>query len=56
MSRAQLMALKTGKKTTNMRLPLDKVGDSTKRTYPFYEISGDRSTLRFVVRTLTRLR
>jgi len=56
MSRAQLMALKTGKKTTNMRLPLDKVGDSTKRTYPFYEISGDRATLRFVVRTLTRLR
>lgn len=56
MSRAQLNALKAGKKTTNMRLPLEKVGDSTKRTYPFYEDPKDASTLRFVVRTLTRIR
>jgi hypothetical protein len=56
MSRAQLMALKGGKKTTNMRLPLENVGDTSKRTYPFYEDTGDRSTLRFVVRTLTRIR
>ena len=54
MSRAQLMALKGGKKTVNMRLPLVNVGDETKRTYPFYEDSGDASTLRFVVRTLTK--
>lgn len=56
MSRTQLNALKGGKKTTNMRLPLEKVGDSTKRTYPFYEDPADPSTLRFVVRTLTRIR
>lgn len=56
MSRAQLMALKGGKKTTNMRLPLKNVGDVTKRTYPFYENTGDQTTLRFVVRTLTRIR
>lgn len=56
MSRAQLMALKGGKKTTNMRLPLEKVGDTTKRTYPFYENTGDQTSLRFVVRTLTRIR
>jgi hypothetical protein len=56
MSRAQLMSLKGGKKTTNMRLPLKNVGDVTKRTYPFYENTGDHTTLRFVVRTLTRIR
>lgn len=56
MSRAQLMALKGGKKTTNMRLPLEKPGDTTKRTYPFYEDTGDKTTLRFVVRTLRRIR
>lgn len=56
MSRAQLMALKAGKKTTNMRLPLENVGDVTKRTYPFYEDTNDRATLRFVVRTLRRIR
>lgn len=56
MSRAQLMAIKGGKKTTNMRLPLEKVGDTTKRTYPFYENTNDPATLRFVVRTLTRIR
>jgi hypothetical protein len=55
MSRTQLNALKAGKKTTNMRLPLAEVGDSTKRTYPFYEDPADPSTLRFVVRTLTRI-
>lgn len=54
MSRGQLMALKTGKKTTNMRLPLANVGDTSKRTYPFYEDPSDVSTVRFVVRTLTR--
>lgn len=56
MSRAQLMALKGGKKTTNMRLPLEKIGDTTKRTYPFYENTNDPTTLRFVVRTLTRVK
>jgi hypothetical protein len=56
MSRDQLNALKTGKKTTNMRLPLKEVGDVSKRTYPFYEDAKDKSTLRFVVRTLTRLK
>jgi hypothetical protein len=56
MSRAQLMALKGGKKTTNMRLPLENVGDITKRTYPFYESISDKTTLRFVVRTLERIR
>lgn len=54
MSRAQLMALKAGKKTTNMRVQL-KVGGSTRRTYPFYEIASDPSTVRFVVRTLLRV-
>ena len=56
MSRAQLLSLMSGKKTANMRLPLKKPGDSTKRTYPFYEDPRDKSTIRFVVRTLTRLR
>lgn len=56
MSRGQLMALKAGKKTTNMRLPLANVGDTSKRTYPFYEDPADSTTVRFVVRTLTRLR
>jgi hypothetical protein len=56
MSRAQLMAIKSGKKTTNMRLPLENVGDITKRTYPFYENTNDPTTLRFVVRTLKRIR
>lgn len=55
MSREQLTALKTGKKTTNMRLPLENVGDDTKRTYPFYEDPTNPATLRFVVRTLTRI-
>jgi hypothetical protein len=39
-----------------MRLPLKEVGDVSKRTYPFYEDAKDKSTLRFVVRTLTRLK
>jgi hypothetical protein len=56
MSRAQLMAVKAGKKTANMRLPLKEIGDSTKRTYPFYEVTTDPSTIRFVVRTLTRVK
>ncbi len=55
MSRAQLMALKAGKKTANMRLPLKNIGDDTKRTYPFYENPEDPTTVRFVVRTLTRI-
>lgn len=56
MSRAQLMALKGGKKTRNINSALENVGDSRRRTYPFYEDTGDVSTVRFVVRTLTRLR
>lgn len=56
MSRAQLNTLKTGKKTTNMRMPIETVGGTSKRTYPFYEDPRDPSTLRFVVRTLRRLR
>jgi hypothetical protein len=55
MSRAQLMALKGGKKTTNMRQQLE-VGETMKRTYPFYEDVNDPTTVRFVVKTLTRLR
>lgn len=55
MSRAQLMALKAGKKTAHLRVEL-KVGKTSKRTFPFYENTGDASTVRFVVRTLTRLR
>lgn len=55
MSRAQLMAIKGGKKTTNMRDQLD-VGKSMKRTYPFYEDPTDPLTVRFVVKTLTRIR
>jgi hypothetical protein len=66
MSRAQLTAVRTGKKTANMRLPLDPpkpgakpgddmIYDSTKRTYPFYEVPSDPSTVRFIVRTLTRI-
>lgn len=55
MSRTHLMAIKGGKKTTNMRQQLE-VGGTMKRTYPFYENVGDVSTVRFVVRTLTRVR
>lgn len=56
MSLDQLNSLKAGKKTTNMRLPLEKVGETTKRTYPYYEDPSDKTTLRFVVRTLTRIK
>ena len=55
MSRAQLMAYKTGKLTAQMRGKLEVDGVS-KRTYPFYENPAKPKTLRFVVRTLTRLR
>ena len=55
MSRDQLEALKAGKKTTNMRLPIKEVGGTSKRTYPFYEDPTDPETIRFVVRTLTRM-
>jgi hypothetical protein len=53
MSRAHLMALKAGKKTTNMREELEP-GEVGKRTYPFYEDPSDPRTVRFVVKTLTR--
>lgn len=54
MSRTKLTALKSGKKTAQMRGALE-VGEASKRTFPFYEDPADPSTLRFVVRTLTRL-
>lgn len=55
MTRAQLASLQTGKKTANMRRPIETVGGSNKRTYPFYENPADPSTVRFIVRTLTRI-
>jgi hypothetical protein len=55
MSRAQLMALQSGKKTAHLRGELE-VGKPSKRTFPFYEVTTDSSTVKFIVRTLTRIR
>jgi hypothetical protein len=55
MSRAEFMHAKSAKKTANMRCPLEKVGDQTKRVYPFYDDTSDPSTLHFVVKILTRI-
>ena len=53
MTRAKLMMLKAGKKTAHMRGTLEP-GKSSKRTFPFYEDPSDPTTVRFVVRTITR--
>jgi hypothetical protein len=53
MTRADLMALKSGKNTSHMRLGEGRSGVA-RRTYAFYEDPTDPSTVRFVVCTLTR--
>jgi hypothetical protein len=55
MTREQFSAFKGGKKTSNMRQKLE-VGEASTRTYPFYEDATDPSTIRFAVKTLTRIR
>jgi hypothetical protein len=56
MSREQYIAFRAGKKTAygGKSLSSLKVGESNKRTIAFYENPLDASTVRFVVRKLTR--
>jgi hypothetical protein len=56
MSREQYIAFRGGKNTAHVGKSLDslKVGDKNKRTIAFYENTMDATTVRFVVRTLTR--
>jgi len=57
MTREQYIAFKAGKKTAygGKSLASLKVGESNNRTIAFYENPLDVSTVRFVVRTLTRI-
>lgn len=58
MTREQFIALRAGKKTAHVGKSLDslKIGESMNKTIAFYENPLDSSTVRFVVRTLTRIR
>jgi hypothetical protein len=56
MTREQFIAVRGGKKTAHVptKLASIKSGDSVHKTFAFYENPMDASTVRFVVRTLTR--
>jgi len=57
MTREQYIALRAGKKTSHVPKSLEtlKIGKSIKKTIAFYENPLEVSTVRFVVRTLTRI-
>ena len=56
MTVAQLLKVKSGKKTAYGREHDIALNEKQRRTFPYYEDPNDPSTLRFVVRTLTRIR
>ena len=54
MTRAQMVAVRGGKKTAHGRPRPGPPGQKILKTFAFYENPRDASTVRFVVRTLTR--
>jgi len=54
MTREQLVRVRDGKKTSHGRPRPGPIGTESHRVFPFYEDPTDVTTVRFIVRTLTR--